>query len=207
LSNGVAGFDSHPRLQFLKCSDASGSVTPKLQRWFEKFERQKAEILSRASAMHPSRLQFRQTVHSWSALEVLDHLVKVEEVWLEAVTKNASPEHAVTLRARVAGMVATCVMLLPTRVKVPAGAQSVVPESAPELSIISTQWDKIRRDIAGSLNSFPTHRRGVLQHPITGWMNLDRATSFLSAHLRHHRYQLSRLERASREIQAHAVAR
>ena len=132
-------------------------------------------------------------------LQVLDHLVRVEEVWLAAVMKNASPGHAVTPRARFAGLIATCVMLLPTRVKMPSGAQSVVPDNALELSLISTRWTKIRCQISDSFPDFPTHRRGVLQHPITGWMNLERATSFLSAHLRHHRYQLSRLERASRK--------
>ena len=126
--------------------------------------------------------------------------MRVEEVWLEAVMKNASPGHAVTPRARFAGFVATCVMLLPTHVKVPSGAQAVVPDATLELPPISTRWAKIRCQISDSFQYFPVHNRGVLPHPITGWMNLDRATSFLSAHLRHHRYQLSRLQRASREI-------
>ena len=150
--------------------------------------------------MTSSRLQFRLNAYSWSTLQVLDHLVKVEEVWLAAVIKNASPGHAVTPRERFAGLVATCVMLLPTRVKVPPGAQSVVPDTALELTFISTQWAKVRREISDSFQDFPIHTLGVLQHPITGWMNLDRATSFLSAHFRHHRYQLSRLERASRKL-------
>ncbi|MEQ1474102.1 MAG: DinB family protein [Candidatus Acidiferrum sp.] len=175
-------------------------MTTKLHRWFEKFERQKTEILSGVAAMPPARLQFRETAHSWSALQVLDHLVKVEEVWLEAVMKNASPGHQVTPKARFAGLIATCVMLLPTRVKVPSGAQAVVPDTTLELPLISARWAKIRCQISDSFQDFPIHRLGVLPHPITGWMTLDRATSFLSAHLRHHRYQLSRLQRASREI-------
>lgn len=126
--------------------------------------------------------------------------MKVEESWLAAIQKSDSSGHAVRLKERVAGVVVTCVMLLPTRVKVPAGAQIVFPDAAPAISLIHERWSRIRRAIGEALNDLPPHPLVIFRHPVSGWMTADRATSFLSAHLRHHRYQLSRLTRASRRL-------
>ena len=175
-------------------------MTRELERRFERLERQKAALLSGISIWSTARLRFQPDPASWSVLDVLQHLVKVEEAFLRAVGANLPHGRALTLKDRVGALAVLGVMRSPIRVKVPARAATVAPEATEDLPLLTVHWDQAREKLGQLLNVLSPEQfcRGLFRHPVSGWMSVPQGLAFLSAHLRHHEYQVDRLEKASR---------
>ena len=177
-------------------------MSPSIQPQFEKLQRQKQAVLSGLSAWSIERLQFRPAPANWSTLDVLDHLVKVEEGWIDAVRANLPDGHPVRFRDRLGAWAVYCVMWSPLRVKVPDSAAQTLPNETGNLSLMTGKWQVTRDEMAQLLAglSLKQLRSGLFQHPVSGWMTMPQAIQFLSAHLRHHGYQVSRLEQKTRGL-------
>lgn len=177
-------------------------MNSRLQRAVQRLERQKADLLEELATWSPEQLSFRPQAQSWSALDVLDHLEKVERGVLLSFRKNLGGSQRINLRDRYGTFVVRAVMRLPIRVKVPAATPFILPETDVQFAALVERWDKTRETFAaffGSLTSY-TPTLGVFLHPRGGWMNLLHALKFLSVHLHHHLYQVRRLKRVQREL-------
>ena len=97
-------------------------------------------------------------------------------------------------------------MLVPGRVKVPNVVTSILPtETERAFSALRQAWAADRAKLTGFLNSLSIVDlpKGVFRHPFGGWATANGALLFLRAHLQHHRYQLGRLRRATRDLARH----
>jgi len=178
-------------------------MTPGIRQLYEKLEMQKKTLLSEVALWSPAQVHFRPKPSAWSALDVLDHLVKVEVAVIDAVRSQLPDGNPMTLRDRVGALFILLVMLSPMRVKVPAAALTVLPEvMTDDASGIATHWEQVRGEMGILLQSLQLNQldRALFRHPVSGWMTMRQAIAFLSAHLRHHEYQLDRLKYANREI-------
>ena len=174
-------------------------MLPAIRTRFEKLEQQKRTMLLDAAKLTSVRQHYRPTANAWSTLDVLDHLMKVEAGFLHAVREHLCEAVRVRFSDRIGGLLVNAVMLSPLRVKVPAKAAIVLPEASPDLPRINAGWACAREEMAGLLASLEPDQLtiGLFQHPVAGWMTIQTGLVFLSAHLRHHRYQLRRLRSAS----------
>lgn len=177
-------------------------MTPRLQQWFERLERQKRLVLSDLSRWSESAIRYRPEPAAWSAMDVVDHLVKVEKASLEGIHSQLPNEIPLTFKDRIGGLLVISVMKSPMRIKVPASVSMVLPESTPDQAAIARHWDEVRAEMGDLLRSLkPSQLRcGLFQHPVSGWMTMPQAMAFLSAHLRHHGYQLRRLKNSTRGL-------
>ena len=156
-------------------------MTPFIRQSFERLQRQKETVFSGISTWSVERLQFRPEPASWSTLDVLDHLVKVEKGFLDAVQENLPECRPVTFRDRLGALMVICVMQSPIRVKVPASVAQVLPEKAMNLSMITEQWQATREEMAQILTGLlPKQLRcGLFRHPVSGWMTTRQGMTFL----------------------------
>jgi len=60
-------------------------MTPGIRQFYEKLEMQKKTLLFEVALWSPAQVHFRPKPCAWSALDVLDHLVKVEVALIDAV--------------------------------------------------------------------------------------------------------------------------
>jgi hypothetical protein len=175
-------------------------MTPSVRRSFEDLERNKAFVLSRISNWRGQHLAFHPRPASWSALDVLDHLVRVEEAAMQAVLSNLPNPQTIPLRHRFSGIMVRAVMRSPIRVRVPDSEPAVLPGLGRDLQSIKNRWAEVRHEMTGLLAPLSPEqlRAGVVRHPVAGWMTILQGMDFLSAHLRHHVYQLDRLGKSVR---------
>jgi hypothetical protein len=188
-------------LQFFS-SSAPGKcalLDSRLSRSFAKFERSKTKLNSRLSTWPEIRLKHRPDSSRWSALQVLDHLVKVERALLSDLKSHLPDGKPVSFKERCGALVVNLVMRSPVRVKVPAGASVVIPNHDEALFATFARWDAIRLEMSSVLDSLSPSQltRGFCRHPVAGWMTPLAALAFLRCHLRHHLFQIDRIERAS----------
>jgi hypothetical protein len=170
-----------------------------LRSHLHKLERAKQRFLAELGAMDDDMLRRHPAPGAWSALDLVEHLILTEVSILDAMRRNVCAQQKVGFRDKLGMQLVNTGMLLPGRVKVPAGAAMVVPKGRRAgLSELAEQWSAVRVAMTAFLEGVESQHRsqGVFRHPIGGWTTIEGTLSFLQVHLFHHRYQLRRIRRA-----------
>lgn len=178
----------------------TGAATRRVLASYSQLERSTQQMLALLAGWTPDQLQFRPQPGAWSALDVIEHLMLTEKSVLEGMQRNVGKGHAVTVGGRCRSAMVLAVMGLPTRVKVPASVTFVLPSAAStNLPAAAASWERDREQFTHFLEGLSNAqcKEGLFKHPIGGWATAAGAVLFLRAHQRHHRYQLSRLQKAS----------
>ena len=167
-----------------------------MQKLLATMDRRKTELLTDAAAWKSEALLFRPQPTSWCALDVLDHLARTEAAVAQSVLSNTSP---VALSARdIAGsLLVYAAMYTPSRIKLPPGAEVVIPQTPSSLKEAADAWQTARQLVAQIVQSSQQNhaRGGVFKHPVGGWMSAEGTLRFLDSHLAHHVFQWKRLRR------------
>jgi len=154
-------------------------------------------MLARVSAW-PAELQTRNPVEGeWSALQVLDHLVRTERGMCAMSAKGLAAPQKIGVKDRVGFEIVERVFRSRRRVKVPEPVQHLIlPGEGLELERIEAEWCEVREKLAKLMCKAEGCRDGVFRHPVGGWMSFEQVLRFFSVHIMHHEYQLERIEKA-----------
>ncbi len=168
-----------------------------LERRLAALDEWKSALLGSLSVESVESLSFRPEGRGWCALEVVQHLVLVEESVLGYARKKllAPPQPVSFLdRARLALLLG----LMRSPVRVPAPIRQVVPDEVVPLPRISARWESVRGELGDLLSSLAEERRKALffRHPVSGPLDPAGTLAFIDAHARHHEAQLRRIRRA-----------
>lgn len=164
---------------------------------FEDLEDRKTELLADLGEGSDAQLHFRPTPESWSLLQVLEHLLRVEEAVLEQLQRTASASHrrrTPVTRLRFAFL--RLVLRSPLRVKAPT--RRVLPAGDLTLGEIEASWSDVRRALARRLEAIeaPALTSPVAYHPVAGRLTAVQGLDFLIDHFDHHLRQVERIRRS-----------
>ncbi len=164
----------------------------------------RTEMLRTVAALDPEEQVWRATDSTWSAVEIIEHLVLAEQVVLGDVrTASTRVPHTAIARDRVRALIVWAVLRFGVRVSVPS--ESMRPSGAVSFSELRAQWieqHQMLRAFAESLDARGRRKR-VFRHPIAGPLNVLQALQLLDAHLRTHQRQLARVLDALRRAARH----
>lgn len=162
-------------------------------------EQQKGEVLAGVATWSPENLVYRPSPTAWSAVEVLDHLVRVEREILAAAQRGIVDLHRRGVRDRVRFALLDWLFRSDRRVRVPTSVPQVLPAPNADLGTVRRDWDTARRDLRGFLAPLTPDQlgAGVFRHPVAGWMSVPEILRFFWVHTHHHGFQLARLRAAS----------
>jgi hypothetical protein len=158
------------------------------------------DLLQDAAAWSNDALQYRPRVGQWSALEVLDHLARIER-WatkqMRERTVSTNPVHMT--RSTFSQVLVFTVMRSPMRVAIPRGAEALHPSTPPTFRHAATAWKDAGLELERVVMNLREDQQDVamLQHPLAGWMTPPTAVRFLGLHLRHHLRQWDRLRKVA----------
>lgn len=174
-------------------------MAPDFVEIFKNLEEQKADLLSEIERWQPEQLNHRPTATEWSVLEMLDHLCKTEIAILSAARVGLGSPHRIGIGDKLRTAFLQKIFSSDRRVKVPGSAREVLPGSALELAEIRKRWNDSREELESFVNRGNSEllNKGIFKHPVGGWMGMEQILTFFSAHLVHHRYQLSRIARSA----------
>ena len=87
------------------------------------------------------------------------------------------------------------VLLWGIRIKAPT--PQILPNNEIPWGALLSRWDENRRALEAWLLTVDPEviRTPRFRHPITGWMDVPQALTFVGDHLDHHLIQISRIER------------
>ena len=176
-------------------------MTGQLSGCFEAFRPIEAErnlVLTQLEGWSAERLRFRPTPKAWSAIEVLDHVVRAETGTIADVQAGLQNPRILgsELRPRVEEL--DRALRSEQFFLVPAGAEAIHPDAQTTWPQVVLRWQHARTEARSLLEGLtPAHACcGVFCHPFAGWMTVHEVLEHFSAHLCHHRFQLRRIRAA-----------
>lgn len=164
---------------------------------FARMETETTAILNKLAGWREPQLHFRIKAESWSALMVIDHLVRVESCSIGEMQKNLRHGRQVPMLNRPRCAFLITFMQTRLRVKVPRGIpEGVLPQREKELDVLIAEWREARAALRGFVETLTPDElaRGIFRHPVSGILDARRALKFIAAHIRHHGFQIDRIK-------------
>ena len=163
-------------------------------------------LLSKLDGWSQACLSYRPSVTTWSALQVLEHLVKTEEEILVLARKGAQNPHRIGVRDRLGFFSIMRVFQTNRRVKTPSSAAQVLPGLGLALDILRERWQRTRSDFRVFQEQLTPKqaRLGLFRHPVIGWMGMQQILDFFWVHIVHHGFQIERL-RTEYSVKRHSA--
>lgn len=160
-------------------------------------QERRSTIVAEIGALSPSDQRWREQEASWSALDILEHLVLAESVVLGDLSTALERTHqSPTLPERVKSAIVWMVLRFGIRARVPARAMKPTGQGA--FDELRERWDAKHeqlRAFASRLEGAAVQRR-VFRHPIAGPMHTEQALRLMYAHMGTHQRQLARLKQS-----------
>ena len=166
-----------------------------LRRRSESLEESRRRFVHQVEVLTVAQQDFRPSSSSWSAVQVVHHVMLAERESLRFIQGGREPGARSLKHAALSALVR---VMLASGLRLKAPLESIKPKEELSLKEVSKQWTRVRQDLQIYLDRIPEDglERLVFRHPIAGPFNIVQTLGFFSAHLRHHERQLHRVRRA-----------
>jgi uncharacterized damage-inducible protein DinB len=153
-------------------------------------------MVAEADRLTAEQLTFRPAPNVWSTLDVLEHLVKVEEGIASRVRPREPRKPMEAVRTKAALGLMRVAFGLRRRLRVPV--QAVLPLGGVTLSDLVSRWEAAQAALRERLESFGPRdwSRPMMRHPLIGLLTPSEGLTFIHWHMGHHRRQIARIRRA-----------
>lgn len=170
-----------------------------LERPFEKYQSAKNDLLNFTSSLSQTQQTYKPDSETWSVLEIIEHLILVEEVSLRGIQKRLEEKSAI----KPAGLSTWFrSFLLNTglriNVKYKAPSKRVHPENPQSLVDLNQRWEKSNNVLTQFISGFSDSDLNlpVYRHPRGGDITLTYGLEFFLEHLNHHLQQIERIKKS-----------
>jgi DinB family protein len=165
-----------------------------LERRIDRLERQRAALLRELKAMTPGRLVFHPAPESWSALDLVEHLVVVEEAVLRGIP-DRPPTRSLADSARAAVVLPLLYLSFARGVRLRAPTPAILPVGGSSLAQLEARWTRARANLRAVLQLMGAEdlSRPFLRHPVVGWLTTLEGLGFIERHVAHHLHRVQRI--------------
>jgi hypothetical protein len=161
-----------------------------------KLENRRRELMAEADQMSAEQLTFRPEPNAWSSLDILEHLVKVEEEIAARVRPR--PPRRLSEAAKAKAALGAMWVLFGVRARIKVPVQGILPLGGVTLRDLASRWEAAEAALQERLEGFGPGdwSRPMMRHPMLGLLTPAEGLTFLRWHIAHHRRQIARIRRA-----------
>jgi hypothetical protein len=158
-----------------------------IQERYERLREKRRALLQRLKSYSEEKLSFKAGPDKWSATEAIEHLVVVEENFLEQVRTN-TPVSILDPEKRTPDKYQVVLKVMRKDVAVDVPHESIEPKGRFSLTELLKRWDDIRERMAVLLEEIEAQGEEgmVYQHPYGGPLNIVEALEFMEVHFDNH---------------------
>ena len=166
----------------------------KERKLLSRIESRRREVIAEADQLTAEQLTFRPTPNAWSALDVIEHLVKVEEGIASRVRPREARGLVEAAKVKVALGIMRVVFAVGGRIRVPV--QAVLPLGGVTLSDLVSRWEAAQVALREGLEGFGDQdwSRPMMRHPLLGRLTPSECLVFIQPQSQ--RFAMRQRERA-----------
>ena len=155
-----------------------------LNPYITNLDTRRAAMLQYMDGLSEGDLKRAPRPKAWSPLEVLEHIIIVEEMTTKANRPKAG-EDRVGMKARIFMVVGVGPMRPGFRIPT---MPMLLPKRNHDYDALKERWTEARRTLAAQVEAVKTEsqHRAMVVHPLAGPMSAAMALDFLDVHLRYH---------------------
>jgi uncharacterized damage-inducible protein DinB len=169
-----------------------------LCRIWEGIEREKAALLDSLNGWREEELTWKRSANEWSVVQVLDHIVVMEEaIYSESRRALTKARKHPTRMERLRFALLERAFRTSVRVKVPGAVAFLHPSTDSRFDDVLSRWEAQQAQWRQflRLQDCTTAKCTAIRHPVVGDLSLTNAVAFMLSHMIHHRHQLRRIRR------------
>lgn len=175
-------------------------MNKKIERQFQHLDAKLANLLADLEPYSTDQLQRKPTPTAWSVIQVLQHLLLVEQVSTKYVQKKLSFHPTLkdaNLLTALRVQAAYVYNFLPIKLKAPSYVDDSNFSNEVLLSDIAVQWQNQRRQLHDYLSALPEtiFQKEVYKNPVVGRLSLYGMLQFFEGHFDRHHKQIKKLLR------------
>lgn len=145
------------------------------------------------------QIKYKPDANTWSILEVVEHLIKVEAQTFGFIKKFdfGRKDEKVSLRSGISFLLLRLFFKFPRRIAIPT--EKVKPEGKHEKEELENEWNILRQEVKKTLQTFSEDKikHFIFLHPVAGKLNILQTLGFIYLHMLHHRKQIIRIKNTS----------
>ena len=159
----------------------------KIQEQFERLTQKRQALLQHLESQPPDSLSFKAGPDKWSVVEAIEHLVIVEENFLEQIRTN-TPTSSPDPEKRSPDKYQIVLKVMRRDVEVDVPHESMEPHGHFGFSELLEKWEAIRKKMQGLLEEIESDDPEVMvyQHPYAGPLNIAETLEFIEVHFDNH---------------------
>jgi hypothetical protein len=165
-----------------------------LQEQIQNLEAKRISLIHKLGLQNSEKLNHKNEASGWSILQILEHVVLVEEKSVaNAIYKLSSPKELkpVSLFVEVRLLIVRVTFLFGIKFKSP---KEVAPGDEISFLDLVNRWEIARIKLQElSPNALQLLSLGIFKHPVIGYLNYKQMVQFLDMHFHHHLAQVSSL--------------
>ena len=169
-------------------------MLPMIQEKFDSLAQKRKSLLQHLDSLSPETLSFKAGPDKWSVVEAIEHLVIVEDDFLEQVTakKQSPPPDAA---ARSLKKYQTVIKVMQDDVPVDVPHEKMEPHGRLGLDELLDKWDDIRNKMQEILDEMTSDSPDdmVYRHPYAGPLNIAETLEFIDVHFDNHVRHIDRI--------------
>lgn len=166
-----------------------------IERAWRRLEEGREGVRTRVEGTAPERRVIRPTPTTWSMVDVVEHLVLVEDGIRTALAKDPTPDRPREVRWGRWWRFPTMRLVLKTGIRISAPTPAILPAGERSYESLLVDWERSRALLRTWLEGFDRRILGDprFRHPLVGWLTIPQGITFAADHLEHHLPQLDRL--------------
>ena len=159
----------------------------KIQEQFERLAHKRQSLLQHLDSQSPEALSFKAGTDKWSVVEAIEHLVVVEDNFLEQVNANL-PASTLDPGKRSPEKYQIVLKVMQRDVEVDVPHESMEPHGHFGFNELLDKWEDIREKIQGLLEKIDSDDPDamVYHHPYAGPLNIAETLEFMEVHFDNH---------------------
>lgn len=158
-------------------------MLPNIQERYDSLSTKRRELLQRLETYSADMLSFKAGPDKWSATEAIEHLVVVEDNFLEQVKTNI-PVSSLDPEKRSPKNYQIVLKVMRKDVVVDVPHESMEPRGQYSMTELVERWDAIRDKMRVLLEEIDVKRAQdmVYKHPYAGPLNMAETLAFIDVH-------------------------
>ena len=165
-----------------------------IQEKHESLIKKREDLLQQLGPLSGEALCFKADPDNWSIVEVIEHLVMVEQDFYEQLLINV-PASTLDPNLRTPEKYQTVIKVMRRDIPVDVPDKRVKPRGREPLDELLHQWDDIRKQLLGLLAEIKAESKDdpVYCHPYGGPLDIGESLNFIDVHFDNHMRQINRI--------------